>query len=769
MKIKKILSTFVFICFLLIMNILGNADIVTVSAAENKIIVEKEGVIVEYATIEEAINSVSDQETATITIPAGTYNETVSITNTKNSKNRTIILKGAQAGNSAVVNGQQRNGSETILTEGIEIRGLHEDDSIIIDGFTLNKKGIDIQGWGNTIDSTGEIKIMNNVITDVENGSVSAIHVSASASEEFIDTLEISNNYIANIGAAGFATNGIYITLTIAALKINDNVIRDVNHSCIQFESAIISTEAEITGNDIANWNHDDAGGSGSIGSNGDGIYITKTNTPNTVPIAINHNRITRDEALGGAKGYAVRCGYNKGLINLNENYWGTDFPLSVISGGEYKNVTLSLICDEALIVKNQSISKFTVSTNDLYASGTTNEKKLTSSITMLDKTVDAPVPSFSTDTPEIITLETRDGSVYYAAKKVGKANIIATVVDPVSNEEFKIEKSLLVKDMELSSQIIEPNESVQMAYKILPVDEAIPSYYKMTWTSSDETVADVDENGLVSNKGSEGTAQITLTVKLGSTIYYQATATVTVKNPTINTAPIINAENKTLTVGDAFDPLQGVTAMDLEDGDISENIEVIKNEVDMSNPGTYEVTYKVTDSENEWVEKTITVTVMDKEKVSVTIMAMIEGSADMKLAETQYTKGYVLENDKLAEIQAMREQVEQSEVMKAYQFRGFYFDKEGKNELKLGHAFNENTVIYLIWDAKQENPDVKPKDPIDSEKPTNPDIKADETENVIKNAGADTGYHKAYSIYAALLALSGIAIAVLKNEKERN
>lgn len=80
------------------------------------------------------------------------------------------------------------------MTNGIEINGLHEDATIIIDGFTLHNKGMNIQGWGNLIDTTGDLKIINNIITDVENGSVSAIHVNANAETEFADTFEVSNN-----------------------------------------------------------------------------------------------------------------------------------------------------------------------------------------------------------------------------------------------------------------------------------------------------------------------------------------------------------------------------------------------------------------------------------------------------------------------------------------------------------------------------------------------------------------------------------------------
>lgn len=81
-----------------------------------------------------------------------------------------------------------------------------------------------------------------------------------------------------------------------------------------------------------------------------------------------------------------------------------------------------------------------------------------------------------------------------------------------------------------------------------------------------------------------------------------------------VNHVPVITAEDRTLTVGDTFNPLEEVTAADTEDGDLTEKIEVINNEVDTSKAGTYEVTYEVTDSQGAGAVKTITVTVKEKD-----------------------------------------------------------------------------------------------------------------------------------------------------------
>lgn len=62
--------------------------------------------------------------------------------------------------------------------------------------------------------------------------------------------------------------------------------------------------------------------------------------------------------------------------------------------------------------------------------------------------------------------------------------------------------------------------------------------------------------------------------------------------------APSINGiSDKTVTVGDTVDYLSGVTAVDGKSTDITGSIEVDSSKVDINTPGTYQITYKVTDS----------------------------------------------------------------------------------------------------------------------------------------------------------------------------
>ena len=77
--------------------------------------------------------------------------------------------------------------------------------------------------------------------------------------------------------------------------------------------------------------------------------------------------------------------------------------------------------------------------------------------------------------------------------------------------------------------------------------------------------------------------------------------------------APSIIAEDKTLTVGDKFDPMKDVKASDEEDGDISSNIKVKENNVDTTKAGEYKVVYSVEDSNKNSTEKIVKITVKAK------------------------------------------------------------------------------------------------------------------------------------------------------------
>lgn len=86
------------------------------------------------------------------------------------------------------------------------------------------------------------------------------------------------------------------------------------------------------------------------------------------------------------------------------------------------------------------------------------------------------------------------------------------------------------------------------------------------------------------------------------------------------NNQPVISASDKTIKQGNTIDLKDGVSASDIEDGNITSKI-AITGSVDTKTPGTYKVTYTVTDSGNLTTSKTISITVIKDENPVIDVV----------------------------------------------------------------------------------------------------------------------------------------------------
>ena len=78
----------------------------------------------------------------------------------------------------------------------------------------------------------------------------------------------------------------------------------------------------------------------------------------------------------------------------------------------------------------------------------------------------------------------------------------------------------------------------------------------------------------------------------------------------TVNALPVFHADDITIALGDAFDPMQGVSAQDEEDGDLTDQIVIESNNVDVNVAGEYTIVYRITDKSGASVTYTRNVTV---------------------------------------------------------------------------------------------------------------------------------------------------------------
>ena len=77
-----------------------------------------------------------------------------------------------------------------------------------------------------------------------------------------------------------------------------------------------------------------------------------------------------------------------------------------------------------------------------------------------------------------------------------------------------------------------------------------------------------------------------------------------------LNSLPVITKSDVAIILGDSFNPMDGLSCSDLEDGDLTSKVKITENTVDVKKEGVYSVTYSVTDSFGDTVTKKITVTI---------------------------------------------------------------------------------------------------------------------------------------------------------------
>ena len=172
--------------------------------------------------------------------------------------------------------------------------------------------------------------------------------------------------------------------------------------------------------------------------------------------------------------------------------------------------------------------------------------------------------------------------------------------------------------EFKLNAGVINHIPTINASDKTITVGDEFNPLKDVTATDKEDgdialTIENVIENGVDTSKVGVYEVIYKVTDSQGASSIKTIYVTVNPKMEVLNHIPTINANDKTLTAGDEFDPFQDVTAMDEEDGNLTSNIEILNNTVDTSKVGTYEVTYKVTDSKGASTIKTIKVNVIEK------------------------------------------------------------------------------------------------------------------------------------------------------------
>lgn len=222
--------------------------------------------------------------------------------------------------------------------------------------------------------------------------------------------------------------------------------------------------------------------------------------------------------------------------------------------------------------------------------------------------TIKSDEPLDSTQLPEGWTLS-EDG---LTAIKTYEENVDETVTfaDTLGNtSEIEISVHNIDKTIPVI-ELTEKNVVISTGDAFDPMDLVVS--VKDGEVDLSESLVISEEPKIDTNK--EGTYVITYEVKdaAGNTAKETVILTVNPKMTEINAVPIITANDQTLNIHEPFDALANVSATDKEEGDLSDRIKVIANDVDTTKAGTYHVTYQVSDSTGGTSVKTITVVVID-------------------------------------------------------------------------------------------------------------------------------------------------------------
>ena len=218
---------------------------------------------------------------------------------------------------------------------------------------------------------------------------------------------------------------------------------------------------------------------------------------------------------------------------------------------------------------------------------------------------------------PEYLTLED--------IKKEEKPTVTPVATKPVENEQSPkpIEKPTIEEDEEESELPIEKpntdnNETIEPpiveTVPVLTIEKPIIHINEGENVDVKDYVKVTDvQDALVELKVpltelhvGENQITVTATNRFGNT----ATAILTV---VVNAKPVmtLTQEEVELQLGDSFLPVDYVSVVDIEDGDLTDSL-TITNPVDTKKAGTYEVIYEAKDSQGVTVSKSLIVHVID-------------------------------------------------------------------------------------------------------------------------------------------------------------
>ncbi|MBC2207156.1 immunoglobulin-like domain-containing protein [Listeria booriae] len=262
------------------------------------------------------------------------------------------------------------------------------------------------------------------------------------------------------------------------------------------------------------------------------------------------------------------------------------------------------------------------------YSVTDSDDNTTTKTITVTVTSNDAPVITAADKTVKkgasfdpmagVTASDTEDGNV------TDKVTVTANDVDTSAVGTYHVTYSVTDSDGNTTTKTITVTVTSNDAPVITASDKTLKkggSFDPMAGVSASDTedgniTSSVSVTANDVDTSAVGTYHVTYSVTDSDGNTTTKTITVTV---TSNDAPVIVASDQTIKKGKAFDVMAGVSASDLEDGNVTSGITVTANDVDTNTVGTYHVTYSVTDSDGNTTTKTITVTITSNDAPTFT------------------------------------------------------------------------------------------------------------------------------------------------------
>lgn len=307
---------------------------------------------------------------------------------------------------------------------------------------------------------------------------------------------------------------------------------------------------------------------------------------------------------------------------------WDNSTPVELsttVIGGHFDNSYVPVL--EEKVVDGRLWYKVPVSlstNNNIY--GWTLSKTEDATFTLYTYTVENKAPEIKAVDKTIVqgtkidllkdvsATDPEDGTIQVTVKSsnldIDKVGTYQVTYQATDSKNKTTEKTITITVTENKKPVITANDKI--------ITKGLDFNPKKDVKATDEEDGEIEVKVIDNkvNKDELGTYQVTYQ----ATDSYNQTVTKTINVTVVaNQLPTINAIDKTIYLNEEYNELDGIKAIDPEDGDITNKLKVVETKVDTTKVGEYKVIYEVTDNYGDKVTKEIKITVVEKVLIETT------------------------------------------------------------------------------------------------------------------------------------------------------